>query len=671
MRRAEPNGGSAHSGLEAGRDRRGPKGSGVRPCARRFRVGLEALEGRQLLAGSIGEHPQFSPSAAPAGITAGLVSESSSPTPGGATDFITFGGSGFENFSVLAFNDAGTAAGDGYLRDVAGNITIVAVPGLNSSIVTDINNAGTSVGYNTFGYGPGFVRDAAGNFTTFQIPGIPSSPGEGIFSAFINDAGTIAGSYESPAGSATHGFLRDLAGNITTFDVPGASFTRVTDINNAGTIIGSYSPGSTSYLRDAAGDISTISVPGSDSTYLTAINNFGTVAGSFNAGGQIHGFLRDAAGRFTTFDIAGDDSSIIVTSINDLGMVAGVFGTFDQRRAFVRDAAGNITTFDPTPGAFVSTALLNNVGNLAGTAYNLNAHSIGFVETQVTSTQTQVTAEPNPASVGQPVTFTAVVTPGPGGVAPTGGVSFAVDGGAATIVPLNLVGGRMQASLTVSTLSEGSHTVVASYGRSPGLAASSGVQVLDVILPPAVISVRRSGFHADPTRIVLGFSTGLDPDRAQDVRNYRIVGPTGQVIAVDRATYSAATGTVILKPHGRLDLHRIYRLTVNGSSPDGITSPSGVLLDGAGKGAPGSDYVTEIKAADLVLGTSVPGGPARLASLRAVLAKIEAAQARSLAGAHLTSRTHKAAISASSRPMKLTVQRPVTSKSATPAFINT
>ena len=679
MRRSEPNGGSDHSRSGASRDLRGPTGTRRGPGARRLRVGLEVLEGRQLLAGVGAEYPLPGPSAAPSGITAGVVTELSTPTPDSMTNFITFRVPGSSSVSVSGINDAGTVTGTagagGYVRDAAGDITTFTVPGLASTIATGINNAGTVVGYNTFGYGPGFLRDAAGNITTFQIPGITPGFLIGVVSPRINDTGTIAGLYSSVSNGPPHGFLRDAAGNITTFDAPGSSSTTVTAINNAGTVLGtSNSPSFPNYLRDAAGNFSPLSVPGSDSAAFDAINNAGTVAGTFVAGGLEHGFLRDAAGNFTTFDVPGATSpssfpgapAFSVTAINDLGMVAGTAfvagGLPVQEVGFLRDAAGNVTTFTPLPGGSVGNVSLNNAGVLAGSVF-ANGAGFGFVGTPVAPavpTQTQITAGPNPSLVGQPVSFTAVVTPGQGGVPPTGSVSFSIDGGAATIVPLSLVGGQMQATLTVATLSEGSHTVVASYGGSPGLDPSSGMQVVSVILPPTVISVQRFGFHADPTRIVLGFSTALDPIHAQDVHNYSIVGPGGQSIAVDSAAYSPVTNTVVLTPHGRLNLHLIYRLTVKGTGPGGVTDTFGFLLDGAGNGLSGSNFVTNITASNLVLGSQVPGGPARLAHLGGVLSKIEANQSKQLARLHHPSKTHKAtqrrpaaASSASPKPIKI------------------
>jgi hypothetical protein len=606
--------------------------------ARSCRLELESLEGRQLLAS--------------------VIAEISTPLAGSTKNFITFQVPGSTSTSVLAINDAGTAVGFtgnglGYLRDAAGNLTSFSVPGLTTTLATDINNAGTVVGYNTAGYGPGFLRDASGHITTFQIPGIPPGFLTGIFTPRINDAGIIAGNYDSPM-NVTHGFSRDLAGNITTFDAPGSTSTRVEAINNAGTILGtSDSPNFPNYLRDAAGNFTTISVPGSDSTISEAINDSGTVAGIYFTGGLTHGFLRDAAGHFTTFDIPGT-VGFGVEAINDLGMVAGVVRTTDQQLGYLRDAAGNITTFNPVPSAIVTGVSLNNAGMLAGTIFISDGHQTAFAETRA-STQTQLTAAPGQSGVGQPLTFTAVVTSGQGGFIPTGNVTFSIDGVAASTVPLTLVGGQIQASLSLATLPAGAHTVTATYGGTTGLAPSAISQAVQVVPAPTVDSVQRFGFHATPTRIVLSFSTALDPTRAEDVHNYKIVGPGGRIVAIDRAVYSPLSNTVVLTPHIRLDIHRIYQLTVNGSRPSGLTDTFGTLLDGAGNGQPGSNFVTNLTAANLVLGTQVPGGPARLAHLRAIVATIEANQSKQLARLHHSSTIH---IATPKRPVSMATASP-------------
>jgi hypothetical protein len=43
-----------------------------------------------------------------------------------------------------------------------------------------------------------------------------------------------------------------------------------------------------------------------------------------------------------------------------------------------------------------------------------------------------------------------------------------------------------------------------------------------------------------------------------------------------------------------LNLHWSYQLTINGTTPLGLSNPEGTLLDGAGTGEPGSNFVTTL-----------------------------------------------------------------------------
>jgi hypothetical protein len=64
-----------------------------------------------------------------------------------------------------------------------------------------------------------------------------------------------------------------------------------------------------------------------------------------------------------------------------------------------------------------------------------------------------------------------------------------------------------------------------------------------------------------------------------------------------------------LHPVQRLDLHRLYTLTVVGT---GVRGSTGIFLDGAAMGHPGSDYVTTVDAGDLVITSPHPGAAAAL-----------------------------------------------------------
>src|SRR5207248_10875524 len=90
-----------------------------------------------------------------------------------------------------------------------------------------------------------------------------------------------------------------------------------------------------------------------------------------------------------------------------------------------------------------------------------------------------VTASPSSPVLGQQVTFTATVfaTP-PATGTPAGSVTFVIDGTGQT--PVNLDGSG-QASFSTSSLTAGTHTVVANYGGNASFAASSSPPLSEAI----------------------------------------------------------------------------------------------------------------------------------------------------------------------------------------------
>ncbi len=244
------------------------------------------------------------------------------------------------------------------------------------------------------------------------------------------------------------------------------------------------------------------------------------------------------------------------------------------------------------------------------------------------ATATQVTSSSASSTVGQTVTFTADVT-GSGTAAPTGSVVFTIDGQAEPPVPLSVVNGVARATLSVSTLAAGRHTVVASYGgdADDSPSRSSGqIQVVSATSTattpttgsgtttsgpvdtdgPRIASMKRFGYHMMPTRIVLTFDQALDAVTAEDVKDYRIIGPAGRTIAIRKAVYDPAALTVTLLPVERISIHHPYKLIVNGTAPRGLTNTKGQLLDGANRGSADSNYRAPLTWRNLVLDPTRP-----------------------------------------------------------------
>ena len=130
--------------------------------------------------------------------------------------------------------------------------------------------------------------------------------------------------------------------------------------------------------------------------------------------------------------------------------------------------------------------------------------------------------------------------------------------------------------------------------------------------PPTVTTLQRFGFHAQPTELVLTFSSAMDLTPAQVSLNYTLnpIGSNGHLgsrIPIASAVYAPLSHTVTLRFAKPVYLFRHYRLVVNGMPLAGLSSTSGVFLDGQGKGVPGTNYV-KVFGRSILAGRSIPVG---------------------------------------------------------------
>ena len=238
-----------------------------------------------------------------------------------------------------------------------------------------------------------------------------------------------------------------------------------------------------------------------------------------------------------------------------------------------------------------------------------NSTTINQVVNPAKST-TAVVASSHVVTSGKPLSLTATVA-SQHGVTPTGTVTF-LNGKVRLGASALDASGR--ATLTVASLSVGTHTITAAYGGDGNFAPSTSTVASVVVNPatgdgPRVTGLVRYGFHAQPTIFVIAFNGPLDPARAQNPLNYTLVGPVGglgrggQPIAIAQAIYDPSANTVTLLPARALNVHYLFKLTIHGTGLLGVTGAAGVPLDGASTGRPGSDYVT-------IFGRAILVGPA-------------------------------------------------------------
>jgi flagellar hook assembly protein FlgD len=173
---------------------------------------------------------------------------------------------------------------------------------------------------------------------------------------------------------------------------------------------------------------------------------------------------------------------------------------------------GTITfTVDGVQEATV--ALTNGQATLTSTALSVGSHSVtasysgdgDFLSSTAglsqvvnqANTTIAFSASANPSVYGQPVTFTAAVSPvAPGVGMPTGTVTFSIDGTAQAPVALS----NGQATFTTATLSVGSHTITAAYGGDGNFNPSTSAP-LSLTVTPATTTIV---FSASVTLSVFG-----------------------------------------------------------------------------------------------------------------------------------------------------------------------
>jgi hypothetical protein len=110
-------------------------------------------------------------------------------------------------------------------------------------------------------------------------------------------------------------------------------------------------------------------------------------------------------------------------------------------------------------------------------------------------TRTTVSGSPSPATYGQEVTFTAVVSRFQSSEVPTGAVVFTIDGVAQPEVSLQLVQGTDQAIFRTSTLSVGDHEIDATYKGDSFFAGSTGTTTLMVLPAPSATTLTAAPQH--------------------------------------------------------------------------------------------------------------------------------------------------------------------------------
>jgi probable HAF family extracellular repeat protein len=478
---------------------------------------------------------------------------------GTMTDLGTLGG---DSSDATAINVVGQIVGDSTTKSGAthaflesgGTMTDLGVPaGYDDSYANAINTYGQIVGYATKGSFPDVVEEA------FEY-----SQGQWI------DLGNLGGTTSVATGIDDEGQIVGYSTTSTRIDPPQDAFLYTS--------------------QGGIQDLNSILGTGSGWTLQTAvaINPNGAILGIGTLSNQSHGYILypptgpgpgdPGPGGRTTTTLRVDAASAVY------GQAVTVSATVRAASVASGTPTGTVTFLDGTQ-TLGSAPVDNGVATLTIDTLAIGKHPItaaysGDSEfSRSTSTSVDETVVPDgttvsvaslsgPAGVGQPVTFSARVSPvAPGGGTPTGSVTF-LDG-STTLGTVALSGGV--ATFTISTLSLGGHAITAVYGGSTDYLAGTSAPLEQTIGSMRFGTV--SILKAKPRSTKAGRPITLT---ARVTVAGGVTGdPTGSVTFLDGTT---EIGTVVLR-NGRASL-RISSLPVGQDAirviygGDGNDSPS-------------------------------------------------------------------------------------------------
>jgi len=430
----------------------------------------------------------------------------------------------------------------------------------------------------------GGIADAnSANHTPPDLTFAPATGGTGTLSGTLTDSPNTAYVVEIfsnpslPATGYEQGktFVQDVT--LKT-DATGKGSFSLTEPNGLYTATATDPNGSTSEFSNAVG---VLGLPATATTVLSS-QNPSTVGQpvTFTAVVTASGYQGTPTGT-VTFTIDGQAQMPV-----SLALVGGS----DQAQ---------FTASTLSAGSHTVSASYSGDNNVSASSGSLPTEAVTAPGLQTTTTT--LASSLDPSTVGQPVTFTAVVSPSGATGTPSGSVTFTIDGVSQAPVPLHVSRGSDQATLSIASLGKGGHTISAAYSGDPSFAASAVASPLvetveAVIAPhpvvdgPKVELVQRFGIHMQPTVLVLSFNEALDLTSAVNPDNYRITDPAGRSVGIRSAVFNAETNTVTLRPVDRINLHHTYHLTVIGTGPDGVRSTTGLLLDGTYTETADSNY---------------------------------------------------------------------------------
>jgi hypothetical protein len=307
---------------------------------------------------------------------------------------------------------------------------------------------------------------------------------------------------------------------------------------------------------------------GSSNAYSLVTIRLGKGDGTFPGGGfNCSGGVETFSGAVA--DVNGDGKL-------DLIMASACLtdGCADGTDGVVTVLAGNgdgtfqpATVFKPGNGAHSVTVADVN-GDENPDLLVVNANTPGVVDVMLNSsaprspTTTTLTSSPNPSVAGQPVTLTAVVGSTSG--TPTGVVVFSDGVGSAT-----MSGGS--ASITISSLVAGSHSITAAYQGSSAFSPSTSSSLNQVVNIATTTTTVASSVNPVRINLTVTYTATVTSQYAGTATGTATFQDGGSTIATVTLASNHATYTTSYKTAGT---HAIAAIYSGDASNTGSASPT-------------------------------------------------------------------------------------------------
>lgn len=235
--------------------------------------------------------------------------------------------------------------------DASGARTDLSLPPDAYSLVNDMNNAGTVVGY----LSPDPVRwNTDGTVTVLDV--LPGHAGGQAVA--INDAGTIVGFSSGPGGTPHHAVRWSPDGTVTDLGTLGGGYSDAVDVNERGAVAGQAQKADGAYHAVRWTPAGGITELGSGDSDATAINDLGVVVGT--SGGVP---VRWSGTTQTTLPLLAGDFQGYALDVSRTGVVVGLSGDpFSGSRGVIWDVAGVATELGPVAGG--RTTSVNDINDL-------------------------------------------------------------------------------------------------------------------------------------------------------------------------------------------------------------------------------------------------------------------------------------------------------------------